>query len=469
MTKRTRNIIIGPVAFAVVAYFLNGVFSFKAAVAMALTVWMGLWWILRPVDIAVTSFLPIVINAVFDLIPANQVISQYFSEIVVLLVGSDILSLTWTNTGLDKRLAVKALCFIGTDIKQQIIVWLCAATLLSAVLPNVVVAMIMLPIAAAMLRYSGLNDNLLMKIAIPIYLAIAWGSGVGGFGSPIGSSANLTAVAYLEKITGHEFMYIDWMGRFIPFLLLVLLLNMGFLLLIKTPIQKLSDTKEYFAKLNAEFGKMKRSEWIGLILFSFATIAAFARPLFADWFPALRPAYVFFCCGMLCFVLKDEQGQMMVEWKQVEKELMWGMFFLFAGGLALGRMVTETGAAQRMAELITTLPLTGGLETMGIFVAFTTFLAEISSNTAAASISIPVVQSISQELGLNPIPYVLITIVAFNCAYILPVSTRAIPVSYGLDPSEMFKYGLGLSIANIIMTTVVGYLVIKFVPMFYEI
>lgn len=469
MDKRVRNIIIGPVAFAAVAFLLNGVFSFKAAVALALTVWMGLWWILRPVDIAVTSFLPIVINSLFNLIPAGHVITQYFSEIVVLLVGSDILSLTWTNTGLDKRLAVKALCFIGTDIKQQILVWLCAATLLSAVLPNVVVAMIMLPIASAMLKYSGLNDSMLMKIAVPIYLAIAWGSGVGGFGSPIGSSANLTAVSYLERITGHEFMYIDWMGRFIPFLLLVLLLNVVFLIFIPTPIKKLSDTKEYFAKLNEELGKMKMGEWLGLILFSFATLAAFARPLFADLLPAMRPAYVFFFCGMLCFILKDGNGQMMVEWKQVEKELMWGMFFLFAGGLALGRMVTETGAAQRMAELITTLPLSGGLETMGIFVAFTTFLAEISSNTAAASIAIPVVQSISQEIGLNPIPYVLITIVAFNCAYILPVSTRAIPVSYGLDPGVMFKYGIGLTLANIVMTSVVGYMVIKFLPVFYQI
>lgn len=469
MDKRIRNILIGPLAFAVVIFLLQNIFGFKTAVTVGLVVWMGLWWILRPVDIAVTSFLPIAINALFDLIPAGQVISQYFSEIVVLLVGSDIISLTWTNTGLDKRLAVKALCFIGTDIKQQILVWLCAATLLSTVLPNVVVAMIMLPIASAMLRFSGLNDSMITKIAVPIYLAVAWGSGVGGFGSPIGSSANLTAVSYLERITGHEFMYVDWMGRFVPILLLVLVLNAAFLLLIPTPIKKLSDTKEYFAKLNSELGRMKTGEWIGLILFSFATLAAFARPLFADLLPAMRPAYVFFFCGVLCFVLKDGKGNMMVEWKQVEKELMWGMFFLFAGGLALGRMVTETGAAQKMAELITTLPLSGGLETMGIFVTFTTFLAEISSNTASASISIPVVQSISQEMGLNPIPYVLITIVAFNCAYVLPVSTRAIPVSYGLDPGVMFRYGMMLTVANIIMNSVVGYLVVKLVPVFYQI
>ena len=469
MDKKTRDILLGPVAFILVAWALNGLFSFKAAVAVALTVWMGLWWILRPVDIAVTSFLPIAVNALFDLVPANQIISQYFSEIVVLLVGSDLVSMTWTNTGLDRRLAVKALCFIGPNVKQQVVVWLVAATLLSTVLPNVVVAMIMLPIASAMLRYTGLDEGLTTKLAVPIFLAIAFGSGVGGFGSPIGSSANLTAVAYLEKITGHEFMYIDWMGRFIPFLLITLLLNLVWLVGIRTPIQRLSDTKEYFDRLNDELGVMKKGEWIGLVLFTVATVAAFARPLFAEYLPALRPAYVFFCCGMLCFVLKDEKGEVMLQWRQAEKELMWGMFFLFAGGLALGRMVTQTGAAQQLAAMITRLSLDGGIGTMGIFVAFTTFLAEISSNTASASISIPVVQSIAEQLGLNPIPYVLITIVAFNCAYILPVSTRAIPVSYGLDPGDLFKYGLGLSLANIVVTTVVGNLVINYLPIFYKI
>ncbi|MCQ2381339.1 MAG: citrate transporter, partial [Acidaminococcaceae bacterium] len=73
----------------------------------------------------------------------------------------------------------------------------------------------------------------------------------------------------------------------------------------------------------------------------------------------------------------------------------------------------------------------------------------------------------SKAVGLGPIPGVLITIVAFNCAYILPVSTRAIPVSYGLDPGVMFKYGLGLSLVNIIFTSVIGYLVIKLLPVFY--
>ncbi len=134
--------------------------------------------------------------------------------------------------------------------------------------------------------------------------------------------------------------------------------------------------------------------------------------------------------------------------------------------MALGRLVTETGAAADLASMITRLPLTGGMETVGIFVAFSTVLTEISSNTAAASIAIPVVESISQMLHLNPVPYILVTIVAVNCAYILPVSTRAIPVSYGMDPAALFRWGLPLSLANALVTTALGWAVISLIPSF---
>jgi sodium-dependent dicarboxylate transporter 2/3/5 len=463
------SLLAGPLICALLTFLLQYCFGFKSALAIGTIIWMGLWWISRPVDIAVTALLPIGINAVFNLIPANQIINQYFSEIVVLLVGSDLISITWTNTGLDKRLAIKTLCFIGTSLKQQITVWLFVSTILSIFLPNVVVAMIMVPIAVSMLHFIGEKDIKTSKIAVPILLAIVWGSGIGGFGSPLGGSANLVAISYLENICGQEFMYIDWVSRFLPFLILTMLLNLAILLAIKLPVKKLANTKDYFNDMYKQLGPMSKGEKIGLGLFIISTVLAFARPLFAESLPALRPAYIFFICGLLTFVLEDEEGKVLLTWKQAEKELMWGMFFLFAGGLALGKMVTGTGAATKLAEVITVLPLSGGIETIFAFTMFSTILTEVSSNTAAASIAIPIIQSISEALGLNVIPYILVTIVAVNCAYILPVSTRAIPIGYGLEPSELFKHGVLLSVLNILLTTVLGYIFINYWSSFGQI
>jgi len=156
-------------------------------------------------------------------------------------------------------------------------------------------------------------------------------------------------------------------------------------------------------------------------------------------------------------VLYDENGSVMLRWEYAESHAMWGMYFLFASGIALGRMLIQTGAVGQLVKTISSFPLDGGFVTVLVFAAFTTLMAEISSNTAAASVSIPVVASICQSLSLNPVPYILVTIIAQSCAYVLPVSTRAIPVAFGLDAGVQMREGVKLTLLNVLLTTCIGY------------
>ncbi len=468
-SSKNLQLLAGPVVFVLLLGVLSLYIDIKQAAALASIAWMGLWWVLRPVNIAVTALLPIPLNAIFGMVPMDGIISRYFSEIVVLLVGSDLISLVWEKTHLDKRLAIGSLCGIGTSMVQQICVWLTAATVLSIFLPNVVVVMILVPVAVSMLKFLGQEEIAHNAIATPILLAIVWGAGFGGFGSPLGGASNLVSIRYLEGLTGHEFMYVDWVIRFVPLLFLILFFIMGFLLRLPRPVQHLEGGKEYFRKAYADLGPMKQGEKIGLWLFALATILAFVRPLYAQYLPLMKPAYVFFLFGMLTFVLKDENGELLLSWKEAEKGIMWGMIFLFSGGLAIGQMITKTGAANQIASVINLLPLHGGPETMFVLTLFGVFLTEISSNTAAASISIPVVISITQQLGLNPVPYILTSIVAVNCAFILPVSTRAVGVSYGLAEDDLMSNGFKLSVLCMILVSVLGYVCMQFWPLFNHI
>ena len=43
---------------------------------------------------------------------------------------------------------------------------------------------------------------------------------------------------------------------------------------------------------------------------------------------------------------------------------------------------------------------------------------------------------------------------------------RAIPVGYGLEPAELFHKGAVLSLLNIVLTTVIGWIVITYIPWF---
>lgn len=446
----------GPALFTAVLLSLGGSGD-KAAAALGTALWMGLWWIVRPVHIVITALLPIAVNALFDMVPMEHVLSPYFSEIIVLIVGADMLCLSWTETGLDRRMALKILCLLGTSLRQQIAVWLIVSAAMSVFLPNVAVCALLTPVAISMLKAAGEERISSSQVAVPILLAIVWGAGIGGVGSPLGGAANLVTIQYLEKLTRQEFMYIDWFSRFLPFLFCLVLLNLTILIHIPVPSRELSYPRSYFRKRYSELGAMTGKEWLSLVLFLTGAALAFSRPLYAAWFPAMKPAYVFLLFAMACFFIRDRQGTPLLTWEKTEKQIMWGLLILFGGGLALGTVVTETGAALQLADGIRLFPLAGGAGTILVVTLFGIGLSEISSNTAAAAIAMPIVESLTLAIDAPPVPYLLIATAAVNTAYMLPISIRAIPVSCGLDGGLLFRYGVIASLLSAVVITLLGW------------
>ena len=461
------SLLLGPILFlAALLLIPPELFSFPARCAVGLVFWMGCWWVALPVAVGVTALLPILVNAAFDLVPMESISGKYFSEIVVLLLGADLISLSWEKTGLDKRISLKALCWIGPSLRQQIAVWFLLPAVLSMFLPNAVVCAVMAPIAVSMLKFIGEGDISKSKAGAIILAAIAWGAGIGGLGTPLGGAMNLVVVDYFEQLAGTEYMYVDWILRLVPMLVLLLAVNLVYLFLIKPKGADLSGTRDYFRSLYRQLPPMSRDEAVSLILFAAATVLAFMRPLYAGLLPGVKPAYVFLLFGMLTFLLPKQEGGALLEWKDAEKGVLWGLLFLFAGGLAVGTLISDTGAAAAIAELVSSLELDGGLPTIFIFVAFTVLLAEISSNTAATAIATPVIMTITQGLGLNPVPYLYITAAAFNCAYVLPTSIRAIPVGYGLSTKYLLRNGLSLTLLGTVTITLAGWAMLTFWPAF---
>ena len=105
------------------------------------------------VNLAVTGFLPLVVLAIFNFLPVARILPSYSEELIFLLLGANILSTVWTRWGLDRRIALVSLIGVGTSTRRQIMVWFAIATILSAFLPNTVVAAAMIPIVLAMLRF----------------------------------------------------------------------------------------------------------------------------------------------------------------------------------------------------------------------------------------------------------------------------------------------------------------------------
>lgn len=461
---RTVTLLTGPLLFVLCYVCLpSEIFTTASARAAIGTVaWMAFWWIAGPIDYAVTAFLPIALNALFQMTEMSAVIANYASETILLLLGASILTATWQETGLDNRIAAKFLSLVGSNLKAQIIFWFLLCAGLSAILPNAVVCATVTPIAVSMLNYVGEKDIAKSRVGSLLLLTIAYATGVGGLASPLGGAMNLVTVEYLEQLTGQEYMYTSWVIRFLPIMVVLIASNILMLLLGCKKEDSLGRSKEYFIEQYREMPKMSKEEIASLMLFVLATVLSFTRQLYQQWFPGLKPAYVFIICAILSFLITRKDGARLMKWKSTQKKVVWELMYVFAGGLAVGTLVSNSGAADNIGTLVAGSNLTGGFTTVLVIITLTVILSDITSNTATAAVAIPIVIGIIQGIGGNPIPYVYIASIGVNLSYMLPTSIRAIPVGYGLEPKYMLKKGVPITIVVIVLMSVLSYFMMKF-------
>ncbi len=466
--RRFICLICGPILFTLCCILLpNNIFTtIEQRSAIGMVAWMAFWWITGPIDYAVTGFLPIAVNALLPMATMTDVIVNYASETILLLLGASILTASWDETGLDKRISALFLKLVGTNLRIQLVFWFLLSMFLSAILPNAVVCATITPIAVSMLKYAGIDDVAEDKIGSKLLTYIAYAVGVGGLFSPLGGAMNLVTVDYLQQLTSKEYFYTSWVIRFLPIMIVLIIINLIFMLRNVKGSDGFGVSKEYFIKEYEKMGKMSIEEKGTLALFLIATILAFTRSLYQSLLPGLKPAYVFIICAIISFIFTRRDGERLIRWKSTQTKIGWDLIFVFAGGLALGTLINKSGAAAAIGEMVSSIGLDGGLVTVFVIITFTLLMSDVTSNTATAAVSIPIVISIIQGIGLNPIPYVYIASVGVNLSFMLPTSIRAIPVGYGLSPKYMFKEGWKISVVVILVMTVVCWLMLKYWPMF---
>lgn len=343
MNKSNRRIllVIGPLLMILCTVLLPAAIfeTLESRAAIGTVVWMAFWWITGPVDYAVTAFLPIAVNAVLQMVDMKSITANYASETILLLLGASILTASWEQTGLDKRIAIRFLNLIGSNLKKQVVFWFLLSAILSSVLPNAVVCATITPIAVSMLNYIGERDVASSRIASKILLTIAYAAGVGGLASPLGGAMNLVVIDYIQQITGSEYIYLDWVVRFFPIMILLFVSNILFLIRDVDKSEDLGASNEYFANELKKMDKMSFEEKVSLALFLIATVLSFARQAYQNILPGLKPAYVFLTCAIIAFFITDTSGNRLLMWKSVQTKIIWELIYVFAGGLAAGTLI----------------------------------------------------------------------------------------------------------------------------------
>jgi sodium-dependent dicarboxylate transporter 2/3/5 len=459
----------GPLMFLVLSYLPVVSPPYAARCGLGLLLWMAAWWLARPVHLAVTGLLPLAVVALFGFVPVSEILPSYADELIILLVGANILTTAWARWGLDRRVALASLATFGSSAKRQMAAWFIVSALLATLLPRVVVAATMIPIVAAMLKFIGIEDLWNSKLGTSLVLAVAWGASLGGFLTPLGGAPNLLAMKFVQDtVTHHEFLFTTWVTRLAPLTLSVTLAVLVYLLTVfKSELAEAPRTRLYFLQELRSLGPMGNAERWALLLFVVATVLAFSRGAYDRLLPSFTPAYAFLSMSLVAFATRAK-GEALLTWEFAQGRMMWGLFYVFAGGNALGAVLNKAGSAQFLASVIIPYAANGRVSAVVLFAGVTMVVAQIISNVATVAIMVPIAISVFQGLGANPIPYIYVIIAASHCGFMLPSSagSSAVAAGYGINLRTMFGLGFGAALICLAVIVIVSLLSMLVWPAF---
>ena len=131
---------------------------------------------------------------------------------------------------------------------------------------------------------------------------------------------------------------------------------------------------------------------------------------------------------------------------QAYRGIAWTTVILVAGMIPLSTAMTETGAAQQLADNL--VDAVGGPYTLLVGLVVLTFaLGQLISNMATALIVIPIAVSAAADLDVSPKPVLMAVCVASAAAFLTPVATPAnlmVMEPGGYRFSDYWKLGLPL-------------------------
>jgi sodium-dependent dicarboxylate transporter 2/3/5 len=304
----------------------------------------------------------------------------------------------------------------------------------------------MFPIALGVLgAFKGLSSKRMASYSTGFMLMVAYAASVGGIGTLIGTPPNLIGVGLIQEQLGMKISFIKWMALGIPMLLVMYLaLYLLLLGLHKPDIKKIDGIRDFVSLRLGELGKWT----LGQINTSFAFLVAVAMWTFPGllallygtdsavykWYDTHLPeGVVALIASSLLFIVPVDlrQREWTLSWKEAVS-IDWGTILLFGGGLALGDLMFKTGLAEAIGKgfvnglAVDTL---WGITAMAILVGIIT--SELTSNTASASMVIPVMIAIAQSAGVSALPPALGACLGASYGFMLPVSTPPNAIVYG--------------------------------------
>jgi len=457
---------IGIVAFVLMeAMPLPDGMSPEGQHVLAITVLMAIWWITEVMPLGVTALIPIVAFPILGVTSAANAGQAFGNSVNFLLLGGFFIGAALARWQLHTRIALVIINKLGSTTQALMLGFMLASFLLSMWISNVASTMMMVPIALSVIdrvfKYNQ-EEELKSKFSIGLMLAIAYSCNIGGLSTLIGTPSNAILAGIVEEIFGWQITFIDWFVLAFPLALILLATNWFFLTKIayKVDLGKNNKGKAVIEEELEKLGEMKKPErGVLIILCATATCWVLRGMIDIEWVSRINDATIAVFFGSLLFVLPsgNKKGEKLLDWPSALK-IPWGVLLLMGGGFTLAAAFVSTGLDLWVASQLEVLGNTPIFLIVLAVVVLTVFLTELTSNSATATIMVPLLAGMAAAMSIHP--YALIMAAGFSAplAFMLPMATPANSIVFSceyLKVKHMARTGLVLNIVGIVSVPII--------------
>lgn len=427
----------------------------EAMIVAGLVVLMAAWWMTEALPLTATALMPFLVLPFAGVMDARETASAYYSPILFLILGGAFIALAIERTGLHRRLALALLRIAGHRGPAGVLLaFMVTAAILSMLISNTSTALIMMPMAVAVLASGGSPEGDTEGLAGALPIGIAFAASIGGLGTLVGSPTNAIAVGLLDTMTGTRITFAQWTLYGLP----VVILGVPLAAFLVARVQKVAahpfDTEA--ARRAIDTHTVWSSPERRLVPVVAITFAMWMGQMWiAPFLPegSLTDGTIAVAMGLTLFLLPDGTGRPLLLWKEADRAP-WSVIMMFGGGLALAAGMSASGLADWLGQAL--LPLANWpliLVALAV-VAMVVLITEFASNVATASGIIPVVASLVVALGVDPILLAMPAALAASWGFMLPAGTGPNAIAWAtgrIRIKRMVKAGLLLDLAGVFM------------------
>lgn len=451
--------------------------ALDARLMIAIAFAAAAFWITEVIPIPMTALMVIILQGIFRIQPFHEGIAFVAHPVNTLLLAGFIIAGAMKKHGLDRRIGLKFISFMGEKTSRLILGVMIGTAILSMWISNTAATAIMLPIGIGILEKAKENPRG-TNMGKAMVIGIAFIANIGGMGTPVGTPPVPITIGFLNDLAGINVTFGQWLVRAVPIVLILIPLVWKLMITIYEPeVKRIKGGTEEVKKELAEMGKLSTGQRHVVILFVLAlglwlvdAVGPFILPFFSsgfiDFLSPLSPLadnwmYIASLLISLIFVLPKVGA---IGWREAGNEIGWGVLILVGGGLALGSGLEKTGVIELIASNMEIILMGAGLilvvAAIGFVTAFSITL--FSSLTATSSTFVPVAIELASDLGHDQLLLASVAGMAACFAFLLPANTPPNALVYQskfFKTAEMTKAGL--------LATVISVTALIFMAMIY--